>query len=362
MAGLEKILAAILLVSVLLLIRHDIIHPTSAVNGSWIQLGTDIAWDALMRNVATEEESLDAGEIWKGDYTYTHESDNRREYLRETEEDGGYRLSWVYTFDLAILTSGEMHFYIEARTTENEKIENMSAWWSTSKEGAWRFLGNITSAPERLYGPWNITVNDAQTIYIKINDTVEYDKKRSGILIDHMYIACVMKGADIEGVYFFNNGTHAFFNITLSGQPDPSSFTYVVYLDKPRHRRYKADFRLIYTSDGAELQIWDREEGWVEKEDTITVTDSTSPNSLCFNVSLNSIANPDVQENTELWFETYYGGDNYTTVLDRAPDKREYFISSEVIPELPWPTPLVFIPAVALSIYILYRRRFKSHG
>lgn len=39
------------------------------------------------------------------------------------------------------------------------------------------------------------------------------------------------------------------------------------------------------------------------------------------------------------------------------------FISYEVIPELPWPTPLVFVPSIVAVILILYRRRskFQSH-
>jgi len=35
-------------------------------------------------------------------------------------------------------------------------------------------------------------------------------------------------------------------------------------------------------------------------------------------------------------------------------------ISHEVIPELPWPTPLIFVPAIAVTVYTIYRRRFKQ--
>jgi hypothetical protein len=37
------------------------------------------------------------------------------------------------------------------------------------------------------------------------------------------------------------------------------------------------------------------------------------------------------------------------------------YISHEVIPELPWPTPIIFVPAVVATVYVLYNWRFKRN-
>ena len=286
---------------------------------------------------------------------------------------------------------------------------------------------------------------------------------------------------DITGMYFYNDGTYAYFNETLRGAPDVSQFTYAVYLDKPRGGTYPFDFRLVYSTAGSKLQKW-TVSGWVDVE-TITVTSSTSPNSLTFKVKLSSIANPNVQQDTGVlyintpksmstgkqWVNFVYGSKNtvvgnvsfsidatnfYIEIymksgwkiqethvkvsMDQfswsAPGQWPYAhtftsyvtydsftiplssighgqlgttsplgvgvndaffvmvqaairstggrqesayasafkctcpfidmayatISHQVIPELPWPTPLVFIPAVTVAVYAIYKRRFKQ--
>jgi len=47
-------------------------------------------------------------------------------------------------------------------------------------------------------------------------------------------------------------------------------------------------------------------------------------------------------------------------IRDRAPDSGRYEVSHEVVPELPWPTPIIFIPSVVFSVYMIYRRRFRG--
>ncbi|RLG95874.1 hypothetical protein DRO29_05400, partial [Candidatus Bathyarchaeota archaeon] len=54
----------------------------------------------------------------------------------------------------------------------------------------------------------------------------------------------------------------------------------------------------------------------------------------------------------------YYGYNQYEFEVDRAPNTGAYFIPSYVIPELPWPTPLIFIPAVITTIYFIYKWKF----
>jgi hypothetical protein len=283
---------------------------------------------------------------------------------------------------------------------------------------------------------------------------------------------------DIAAMYFYNDGVYAFFNETLVGAPNASAFSYYIYLDKPVGGRYLADFRLIYSSSTSKLQKR-TVTGWVDVE-TITVTTSTSPNSVVFKVRLSSIANPDIQQDTYVLYlnikkwpskqsdDLVYGkknvdvgdvsfwadsnnlyvniqvdpgwaihethvkvskdriswsapghwpyshefnqpvtSDDYTIPLSNigygdlgtelpfraAPDEpifimvtaaiegdgrddetayacefKEWtlcgdwasaYICHEVVPELPWPTPVVFVPAVAVAVYVIYRRRFN---
>ena len=94
--------------------------------------------------------------------------------------------------------------------------------------------------------------------------------------------------------------------------------------------------------------------------DNVTVIEGTSPYSIVFKVLLSSIANPNVQEDTNVWFIEYYGCNSYELQLDRAPDTGSFFISHEVISELPYPTQLILITATIATIYIIYKRRFRE--
>ena len=301
------------------------------------------------------------------------------------------------------------------------------------------------------------------------------------ILLGRDWIGETLPAGDITAMYFYNDGVYAYFNETLVGAPDASSFTYYVYLDKPTGGGYLTDFRLIYSSSASKLQKRTAT-GWADVE-TITVTASTSPNSITFKVKLSSIANPDIQQNTlvlylnvrqwpdkesddlvygkknvdvgdvSFWadsnnfyvdinvdpgwvirethvkvsqdsvswsapghwpyaheFESPVTSDCYAIPLgnigygdlgndspfgamvddpifimvhavvesDRRNDETAYayefkgwtlcgdwalaYISHEVVPELPWPTPIFFIPAVAITVYTFYRRRLKNNG
>jgi hypothetical protein len=287
---------------------------------------------------------------------------------------------------------------------------------------------------------------------------------------------------DITGMYFYNDGYYAYFNETLRGASDVTEFTYAVYLNKPFRGIYPVDFRLVYSSTGSKLEKWDGTK-WVDFG-SITVTTSASPNSITFKVSLSSIANPSVQQDTGIiyvntpksrsvgkqWVNLVYGSknvvvgnvsfsmddnnfyvetfvdpkweidethmkvsmdpfswsapgqwpyqhefnqpifhDSYTIpfrnighgdpgtdspfgvgtedaifVMVQAAIKDNYgndesayayafkvsgphgdwaiaYISHEVIPELPWPMPVIFVPAVVATVYVLYNWRFKSN-
>ncbi|MCW4023139.1 MAG: hypothetical protein NWF02_08290, partial [Candidatus Bathyarchaeota archaeon] len=158
-----------------------------------------------------------------------------------------------------------------------------------------------------------------------------------------------LKSVDKIDLYFYNDGTFAYFKETLLDAPDISAYTYTIYIDKPAKGNTKPDFRIVYSSGTSKLEK-SHGSNWVYVED-VTVTTASSPYSICFNVSLSGIANPDIQQDTKIWFVEYEGANSFTTEVDRAPNTESYYIGSESIPELPWPMPLLFIPAVAGTIY-----------
>ena len=91
----------------------------------------------------------------------------------------------------------------------------------------------------------------------------------------------------------------------------------------------------------------------------VVVKEGSSPDYIVFNVSLSRLANPNIQEDMRVWFVGYYGYNSYELEVDRAPNSDVYFIQSYVVPELPWPTPLIFIPFLLLMIYYLYKKLFQ---
>ena len=164
--------------------------------------------------------------------------------------------------------------------------------------------------------------------------------------------------ADKIDLYFYNDGTYAYFKETLAADPDPSSFTYTVYLDKPAGEDYQQDFRLVYSDGIAELQSWDGSEWNYVSDITVTV----DGRNIVFIVSLSSISNPSILQDTNVWFVEYYGSNSYEFEVDRAPNTESYLIKYYEIPNLPGVTALVFIPAVLATVYLVYRWRFRQGG
>jgi hypothetical protein len=105
--------------------------------------------------------------------------------------------------------------------------------------------------------------------------------------------------------------------------------------------------------------------GWDYVED-INVTTGAFPYSITFKVPLESIGNPEVQQDTNVCFVEYYGAD-YGTVYPEMVnplviDEACGFISAPDVPGQPWPTPLIFVPAVVAALYFVYKRRCKWIG
>lgn len=78
-------------------------------------------------------------------------------------------------------------------------------------------------------------------------------------------------------------------------------------------------------------------------------------------LALSSNADLDFDQGTNMWLEQDDEADSFTTVLSRAPNTEDYFMSPEALPELPCPTPFIFTSAVLATVYFICKRRSKHH-
>jgi len=166
---------------------------------------------------------------------------------------------------------------------------------------------------------------------------------------------------DILEIYLTNNGTHFQFIVKCRSVPEPSPATsYHVYLDTKEggatDGTYIGADYYLEAKDDSYLYEW-RDNTWKRKsriEFQIDHDDKT----IALTAELVDIGYPgNVKETIGVVVATFQPSNN---LRDRAPDTGYFPIAHEVIPELPWPTPLVFIPAVIATITILCLRRLKK--
>ncbi len=164
---------------------------------------------------------------------------------------------------------------------------------------------------------------------------------------------------DILSVYLTNNGTHFRFIIECGATPEPSGTrSYCVFLDTKAggstRQPYKgADF---YLMGGGLSGLYEWVAGGWSYKSSISV--NIVGNSIYLTARLSDIGYPGNCQNTiGIVAATFQP---LGSLRDRAPNKNNYSVNHEVIPELPWPTPLIFVPAVAATVYYISKRRFKK--
>ncbi len=165
---------------------------------------------------------------------------------------------------------------------------------------------------------------------------------------------------DILTVFLTNNGTHFRFIIECRVGPEPSGVrAYCVYLDtKDGGATYGTYERADYClHGGGTCGLYEWISGnWTYKS---AIDVQLIGNSICLTASLSDIGYPsNVREEIGVVAATYQP---LHMLRDRAPDTCHYLVAHEVIPELPGLTPLIFIPAVLTTVYMIHRRRFKQH-
>ena len=171
---------------------------------------------------------------------------------------------------------------------------------------------------------------------------------------------------DILEVYLTNNGTHFRFIIKCRSVPYPSKSTiYRVYLDTKSGGTpdglYKGADYYLEAKDDSYLYEWKekKKHGAWYKKSPIEVQIDPMNKTISLTASLSDIGYPkDVWPEVGIVVATFQPSNS---LRDRAPDTGHYTVAHEVIPELPWPTPVVFIPAVVGTIYTIYRRRSREN-
>jgi len=211
---------------------------------------------------------------------------------------------------------------------------------------------------------------DGNLLAIGADYLVEYNKKYAGLYqfagsTQSEWKWSLIGDTDDGRVAYEKEGETLILEIYRDDIGDPEVFDLVYNAEKlgvnadwaPDSYNDTSYHSTYYVKDAwGELQKWDGSK-WVYVED-ITITEGTNPYSIVFNFSLQGIANPDIMQDTNVWFVEYYGYNQYEFEVDRAPNTGAYFIPSYVIPELPWPAPLIFIPAVITTIYFIYKWKF----
>lgn len=173
---------------------------------------------------------------------------------------------------------------------------------------------------------------------------------------------------DILECYFTNDGTHLRLIMRLDATPNTQERDYHVFLDTKdgtsRSPAY-ADADYCLDSHQGTLWKWNPSPGgghWEASKGAVEV--SVSGYNISLTCKLTDIQYPEgVSATVGIVFVTYNGvpaDPPAASILDRAPDTGAYYLAHEVIPELPWPTPLVFIPALIVTVYITYTRRFRQ--
>ncbi|MCS7120149.1 MAG: hypothetical protein NZ952_02970 [Candidatus Bathyarchaeota archaeon] len=160
---------------------------------------------------------------------------------------------------------------------------------------------------------------------------------------------------DILYVYLTNNGTHFRFIVNCSTTPQPSLIRlYRVYLDTRDggDQLYGgADFYLQAGGNNPGLYEW-VSGTWIYRASIeITIVGY----SIRLTTSLSGIGYPEKVKSTIGVIVVTFS----PNLRDRAPNFGSYSVTHEVIPELPWPTPLLFIPAVTATVYLIYKWRFR---
>jgi len=168
---------------------------------------------------------------------------------------------------------------------------------------------------------------------------------------------------DILKVSMVNNGTHLTFILECRSAPAPSSVrTYGIWLDTNENGGATtgpyigADW---YIQGGGAPGLYDSS----GEESTTTLTYKAPievkvhGKSIYLTTGLSDIGYPgNVKETVGIVASTHQP---VAMLKDRAPDTEHYSVVHEVIPELPWPTPMVIVPAIAAAIFMIYRQRFR---
>jgi hypothetical protein len=162
---------------------------------------------------------------------------------------------------------------------------------------------------------------------------------------------------DILKIWITNNGTHFGFIIKCRATPAPSDVrSYNVWMDTKKGKDPDYLLRAGAISGLYEVTVRGKTITLVYKA---PIEVKIEGKKIYLIADLDDIDYPDgVKDPVRVVVTTHQP---LTKLRDRAPDTGRYEVAHEVVPELPWPMPVVFIPAIVATIYTIYRRRFRKN-
>jgi len=167
--------------------------------------------------------------------------------------------------------------------------------------------------------------------------------------VEHAYM-------DILEVYMTNDGTYLQFVINLRERPKPSlNRLYTVWLDTKGND--KPDYCLAASNVNALYKVTVKR-GSIRLKYLAPIEVEVEGNSITLTVRLSDIKYPNgVKDTVGIVAATH---NPLAKIVDRAPDSGRCLVDHRVVSELPHFTILIFIPSLIISIYIIYRCKFRN--
>lgn len=189
--------------------------------------------------------------------------------------------------------------------------------------------------------------------------------------VDDVTVARNHPSADMVDLLYSNDGNYLYLQETLVASPDANRYTYIVTLDKPTGGSVVPDFRVVYTKGVSNLQKWNVSL-W---EIAAPVQVTPGANNLTFRIPLKALANPDLLQDTDLYFSNLFGvvpNPSPASLanppitppgVDHAADNGKLHIPSNNVPEVAlWPALPILLGALATVVLIRYRRHAPWGG
>jgi hypothetical protein len=126
----------------------------------------------------------------KGNYTYTHFSDNKYEAIREVSQDKTSYLEHKWTINVTSGNKTNVTFYVEAYHTRNSENDHFVFAYSIDNVNYYDMVTVTKTSDDHAYQTFEMPKTISGTVYIRVRDTDRSSGKtnKDTIYIDRMFI------------------------------------------------------------------------------------------------------------------------------------------------------------------------------